>query len=159
MLHPKVSDSDLKRFLIARNWNVQLAAEMLTKAISWHHQHFPISEYAVEPVLDMNCFYVHGFDREGYPIVYFRWGLFDSSRASAEQYMLVIGHILDYVLQSNKSSKVSIFVDLSVVDGGVNAYADLAFLRYVIQVFFFYFINTLHGLTTIYFVVCKRKLP
>lgn len=132
-IFPNTSESDIVRFLVARNWNLEQASAMLTQALAWHSSNFPLSMHRVNAVLAQNCFLSHGLDREGSPVLYFRWGLYDSSKASPEQYMLTIGHLLDYALECSGASKVVVYVDLSVIEGGTNAYADMELLRHIIQ--------------------------
>ena len=131
---PDICESDITRYLVARNWNLEQASTMLSKSLAWHKSNFPLSMRKVNDVLNQNCFHIHGQDHEGSPILYFRWGLYDSSKASPEQYMLTIGHLLEYVLQCSGASNVVVYVDLSIVEGGVNAYADMEMLRHIIQV-------------------------
>jgi hypothetical protein len=132
---PNCSSSEIHRFLVARNWDLEKASAMLQSNIEWKSRNLPLDAVTARPVLDQQCFIVHGEDREGDPIIFFRWGLYDSSKAGSKAYVLTICHLMNYVFESRPSCSLNVFVDLSIVAGGMNGYADIEFIRSAIKVF------------------------
>lgn len=133
---PQCPIGELERYLKARSWDVERAAEMLQESIAWKSQNFPVSLKAVEKVVDQKCFLLHGTDRDGDPVIYFRWGLYNSSRIPSSAYVMTICHLMNYAFetQPSPSASLTVFVDLSVIPGESNQYADLEFLQEAIKV-------------------------
>jgi len=69
---PEETDEVLVRFLIARNNNVAKASEMLAAHIEWRRANWPILKSSCLNEISKGKAYVHGFDKEGHPLLIYR---------------------------------------------------------------------------------------
>jgi hypothetical protein len=60
-----------------------VAAEMMKKALEWHIKNFPLrrSQDDIKAAMGIQCFFPHGTDRDGTPVLYFRGALYDNTKA------------------------------------------------------------------------------
>jgi hypothetical protein len=133
-MFPDCSVAEVKRFLVARNGDVEHAAKMLQNSIEWRSSNLPLDVRTASSVLDRNCCIIHGEDADGDPVIYFRWGKYDATKADPATYVLMICHLMNYVFETQNASRTTVFVDLSVIPGEVNGYADMAFIQHAIKV-------------------------
>jgi len=76
-LFPNLEDDTIARYLIARNNDLAKSTELLTKARNWREKHIPVLKRDAESELNVGKLYIHGTDREGRPLIYFRSCLYD----------------------------------------------------------------------------------
>ncbi len=127
---PDADIVDIVRFLIARKGDAALATEMMTKAIAWHSSNFPLKRSPeVLAAINTRCFFQFGQARDGTPVVYFRGSLYDNTKASADTFVLLAAHIIDYTIKSYGSLNVAVFVHSVSVPGAPNAPADMDFIK------------------------------
>lgn len=127
---PDADIVDIVRFLIARKGDAALATDMMTKAIAWHSSNFPLKRSSdVLAAINTRCFFQFGQARDGTPVVYFRGSLYDNTKASADTFVLLAAHIIDYTIKSYGSLNVAVFVHSVSVPGAPNAPADMDFIK------------------------------
>lgn len=133
--HPDLTRVDIVRFLVARKGNQQLADEMILKFKAWRSRHFPLRRSNVETALRTRCVFPFGTARDGTPVIYFRGGLYDNTKASAEAYVLAGAHCIDYIFQQYPLEvNITIVVHTGTTKEGPNAAADTNFLKLFISV-------------------------
>jgi hypothetical protein len=92
---PDLNDEECVR-LLAEWWpNVDQCAAKYQAAQDWHASTFPIPRNLVVPTLRTGKFIVHGFDRVGRPVAYFRTSLHDPSKFAPEVTVRAILFTLD----------------------------------------------------------------
>jgi len=129
-LFPDDSIIDILRFLIARKGDVSLAADMMRKSKSWHLKNLPIHwSPQIAAVSALKCFFFHKTARDGSPVLYFRGALYDNTKASAETYILIAAHLIDYVLKRSNHISITVFVHSAAVPGAANQNPDLEFIK------------------------------
>lgn len=134
-LFPTVSRLDIVRFLVARKGNISLASEMLKKARDWKNANIPAKRSLVENVYKTGCFISKGYAKDGSPVVYFRWGLYDTNKASFEAYVLAAAHLIEFLVKDHsRFVNATIVIDLSVVKDGSNGPTDMNFIKLLVQV-------------------------
>lgn len=134
-LFPKCSKLDLIRFLVARKGNVELASEMLKKALEWRSANLPIKRSQVEAAVRSGCFLPKGEAKDGSPIIYFRWGMYDNQKAPAEAYILAAVHTIEHLVRdSRRHVNVTVVADLAMCLDGVNGKMDMHFIKTFAQV-------------------------
>jgi len=69
---PQEDDNTLARFLLARNNNIDQATEMFTNHLQWRRDNLPVFKADCMEELSKKKALVHGFDKEGHPVIYFR---------------------------------------------------------------------------------------
>jgi hypothetical protein len=127
---PDADIVDIVRFLIARKGDVALATEMMTKALAWHSSNFPLKRSPeILAAINTRCFFQFGQARDGTPVVYFRGSLYDNTKASADTFVLLAAHIIDYTIKFYGSLNVAVFVHSVSVPGAPNAPADMDFIK------------------------------
>lgn len=130
-----ITKSDVVRFLVARKGNYQLSTEMMRKSLVWHKQHLPLSPSPeLLRCLSTKCFFPHGVDRDGAPVLFFRGALYDSTKASSEMYVLSAAHAIDYALKHSKHTAITCMVHAIAVPGAPNEGTDINFIKGFVQV-------------------------
>ena len=133
--YPSATRLELTRFLIARKGNVDLAAEMFEKALVWRNKNLPVKRSLVEEAIKTGCFSAKGFAKDGTPIIYFVWGLYDTARASPEAFILAAVHTIELLCRDEyRNVKVTVVASLYTVPGGANASLDMNFIKGFSQV-------------------------
>lgn len=134
-LFPKCGKLDVIRFLVARKGNVELAAEMMRKALEWRHANLPVKRSQVEAAVRSGCFLPKGEAKDGSPIIYFRWGMYDNQKAPAEAYILAAVHTIEHLVRdSRRHVNVTVVADLAMCPDGVNGNMDMHFIQTFAQV-------------------------
>lgn len=134
---PSESRRTLTRFLIARKGSVEVASAMLKAAIEWKKENLNSIE-EVRNALKAKALFSHSKSRSGTSIIFFRGALYDRSIASTTDYVKAAAHIIDsqFVneVSENKPSKVVVLIHTAFVEGGINAPADLGFIKEFVKV-------------------------
>lgn len=126
---PGIKKADLVRFLVARKGNVEDAILMMQKAVKWHESNLPLrSTPEVLRAISVKAFFPFGTDRDGAPILYFRGALYDSSKASAETYVLLAAHAMQWALNNSNCCALTVLVHSVAVPGAANESADTNFI-------------------------------
>lgn len=132
---PNLSKSDIVRFLVARKGDVEAATEMLNKYLDWRNLNFPVTKEKIAKALETKCFFPYGQAVDGSPVVYMRGGLYDNTRATAEQFTLAAAYTIEHSLKQYPDQlSVTVVVHTSHVAEGPNAPADTHFIKLFIQV-------------------------
>lgn len=134
---PGESRRTLARFLIARKGSVEVASAMLKASIQWKKENLNSIE-DVRNALKAKALFSHSKSKSGTNIIFFRGALYDRSIASTTDYVKAAAHIIDeqFVneVSENKPSKVSVLIHTAFVEGGINAPADLGFIKEFVKV-------------------------
>jgi hypothetical protein len=132
--YPNTKLEDIVRYLVARKGNVQAASDMLEKCDAWRAANFPLKRSLLKDVYKSKVMFYHGTARDGTPVIYFRGGLYDKNLASAEVHCLGAAHCIDEALARATTINVTVLVDTSTVEGGINAPADMNFIKAFVAV-------------------------
>lgn len=134
---PTESHRTLTRFLIARKGSLELATGMLRESLDWKMKNLKGIE-EVRSALNAKALFSHSKSRSGTNIIYFRGALYDRSIASTTDYVKAAAHIIEKQfyneVSEKKPSKVSVLIHTAYVEGGINAPADLAFIKEFVKV-------------------------
>ena len=134
---PRESRRTLARFLIARKGSLELASSMLRAAIEWKKENLNSIE-EVRNALKAKALFSHSKSRSGTSIIFFRGALYDRSIAATTDYVRAAAHIIEdqFVneVSENKPSKVTVLIHTAFVEGGINAPADLGFIKEFVKV-------------------------
>lgn len=84
-LFPDEPDESVARFLIAREYNVEKAADQLGSFISWRSTYFPIYKTDLLKEISSGVIYVHGQDKEGHPLIIYSPRIHNPKESSLEQ--------------------------------------------------------------------------
>jgi hypothetical protein len=125
---PHLDDDTIARYLIARNNDLSKSTELLTKAQAWRNKHFPVLKVDCLSEMLSGKFYVHGTDREGRPLLFFRGCLHDVNVRDVETMARAAIWWMEYAcrkLPDNKT-KITMIMDR---DGAGLANSDIEFLR------------------------------
>ena len=129
-LFPDDNIIDILRFLIARKGDVNLAADMMRKSKAWHQKNLPIHlSSEITAISNLKCFFFHKTARDGTPVLYFRGALYDNTKASAESYILIAAHLIDYALKRSNHISITVFVHSAAVPGASNQNPDFDFIK------------------------------
>ena len=135
---PQLSRPDVVRYLVARKGNLQAAEEMIEKCLAWRHKMFPLNKRDCTAAFQTKCFFPYGRARDGSPVVYMRGGLYDSTKATPEQYVLAAAYTIDWSLkQCPDQTNVTVLVHTVNIPGAPNQSADTNFIKLFIQVSIF----------------------
>lgn len=96
---PQLSRPDIVRFLVARKGNMKAAEEMIVKWQAWRDAKFPLKRSEVRNAFLTKCFFPYGRARDGSPVVYMRGGLYDSNKATPEQFAMAAAYTIDWSLR------------------------------------------------------------
>lgn len=110
---PEVSDTTLARFLLARNNDLQQATEMLTAHLQWKVDNLPVYKADCMEELAKKKALVHGFDKEGHPVIYFRAKYNDPWARNLEDALRAFIWCLEVAIarMGPEVSKVTIVID------------------------------------------------
>ena len=132
---PGVLKADIVRFLVARKGNIEHASEMLKKSLHWFENNLPLkSTPEIIAAMSTMCFFSHGVDREGAPVIYFRGALYDSKIASSATYVNIAAHIINESLKKSKHTSVTVLVHAVSIEGAPNEGTDGNFIKGFVQV-------------------------
>lgn len=125
---PHLDDDTIARYLIARNNDLEKSTELMTKAQAWRNKHFPVLKMDGVSEMSNGKFYVHGTDREGRPLLFFRGCLHDSSTRDVETMARAAVWWMEYACRKlpDDKTKITIIMDR---DGAAMANSDIEFLR------------------------------
>lgn len=126
---PNASISEIRRFLVARKGNTVNAAEMMENANEWRSKNLPLRKEVAAAAVSTNCFFFHGLDREGCPVLYMRGARYDNRVASFESYVLLAAHIIDHVIEATGAPQVTVIVYTAYIPGAPNLDVDTQFIR------------------------------
>lgn len=134
---PTESHRTLTRFLIARKGSLELATGMLRESLDWKVKNLRNIE-EVRNALNAKALFSHSKSRSGTNVIYFRGALYDRSIASTTDYVKAAAHIIEKQffneVSENRPTKVSVLIHTAYVEGGINAPADLAFIKEFVKV-------------------------
>jgi hypothetical protein len=134
---PNESHRTLTRFLIARKGSLEAATEMLRASLDWKSKNLNSIE-EVRNALNAKALFSHSKSKSGTSVIYFRGALYDRSIASTTDYVKAAAHLIEQQFHNevseNKPSKVSVLIHTAYVEGGINAPADLAFIKEFVKV-------------------------
>lgn len=134
---PKESPRTWTRFLIARKGSLEAASSMLKASVNWRREHQHSTE-DVRNALKAKALFSHSKSKSGTSVIYFRGALYDKSIASTTDYVNAAAHLIDeqFVreVDDNKPSQVCVLIHTAYVEGGVNAPADLGFIKEFVKV-------------------------
>lgn len=99
--YPLLSRPDIVRFLVARKGQIKAAEEMILKYLQWRASKFPLQKANVLNAFLTQCFFPYGRAKDGSPVVYMRGGLYDSNKATPEQYVLAAAYTIDWSLKQH----------------------------------------------------------
>jgi hypothetical protein len=120
---------DIVRYLVARKGNVAAASEMLEKYVAWRKEHFPLKRADVGAILQSNVLFHHGAARDGTPVMYFRGGMYDKRLGSPHMHVLAAAQCMDEALKHSGSMTMTLMLHVGRVPGGINAKADMEFIK------------------------------
>jgi len=88
-------------FRVLAEWegNIDIAEKKYRETQEWRKTHLPISKDEVQASLNTGKFFVHGFDRVGRPVVYFRTALHDPKQFTPEQTMRMVVHETENLME------------------------------------------------------------
>ena len=145
-----VSRNDVVRFLVARKGNVEAAVDMFRKAFKWHASSLPLRATPdIIKCLSAKCFFAHGVDRDGAPVLYRRGALYDSKRGAPETYVLVAAHAIAHALRNSKHCAITCMVHAVAVPGAANENTDINFIKGFVQVSCLLFCHHISWVNTI----------
>eukprot|EP01031_Cornospumella_fuschlensis_P022976 gene22976-27957_t len=132
---PTLTRPDIVRFLVARKGNLKAAEEMVVKYMAWRSKHFPLQKEVLRNAFATKCFFPYKCAKDGTPCVYMRGGLYDSSKATPEQFVFAAAYTIDWSLrQYPDQTSVTVIVHTVNVPGGANQGADMNFIKLFTQV-------------------------
>eukprot|EP01039_Chlorochromonas_danica_P010323 gene10323-11426_t len=133
--YPQLSRPDIVRFLVARKGQIKAAEEMIVKYLQWRGSKFPLQKANVLNAFLTQCFFPYGRAKDGSPVVYMRGGLYDSNKATPEQYVLAAAYTIDWSLKQHPGEvNVTVIVHTVNIPGGPNQSADMNFIKLFSQV-------------------------
>jgi hypothetical protein len=96
---PELTRPDIIRFLVARKGNIKAAEEMIVKCMQWRASKFPLKRPEVKAAFQTKCFFPYGRAKDGSPVVYMRGGLYDSNKATPEQFVMAAAYTIEWSLR------------------------------------------------------------
>jgi hypothetical protein len=116
------TDAEWKRFLDARQGDVEAAREMLTAHLTWRQETLPLAPGA--PSLAGIPAYLsvleHVRSRDGCRVLLVHGAMYDASAGSNEQYALAVAALIEAALDRRSDEKVVVLVDARGGDGWAN---------------------------------------
>jgi hypothetical protein len=138
---PALKRSDITRYLVARKGNIAQATEMAEKCLAWRASVFPLKKAELAAALNTNCFFTFKNAIDGTPVVYMRGGLYDSSVASPEHFVLAAAHAIEWSLKCNPDQiNVTVVCDTTIIPGAPNLGADMNFIKPFVKVSHFLYV-------------------
>ena len=99
--------SDIRRYLVASDCDLKVAAARLVRSGAWRGMVFPIDIRMCRVELQSGVFFQQGFDREGCPIFYFRTSCLGPWRKNEEATIAAVLHRLETSLDKLETSSAS----------------------------------------------------
>lgn len=134
---PSESFRTLSRFLIARRGNPAAAKSMLRSSLDWKRSNLGSID-DVRNALSSKALFAHSKAKNGTSIIYFRGALYDRSIASTTDYVKAAAHLIEQQfkdeVEQRKPSRITVLIHTAHVEGGVNAPADLGFIKEFVKV-------------------------
>jgi hypothetical protein len=129
-----LSDDDLARFLIARNGNIEKSRALLLEHLVWRKSKLPIFKSSCLTEFAKGKIYMHGFDREGHPLVIYRSKLQIPAERDLDEMLNLCYWWAEKVVASlpDDKSKATILIDRT--DAGMQN-SDMDFIRAMASVF------------------------
>lgn len=93
-----LDDSTLKRFLFARDLNIDKAANFLLKHLSWKREAIPkgfISELEIQNEIAQRKIFSQGFDKKGRPIVVGFGGRHDATNRDLNEFKRFVVYLIE----------------------------------------------------------------
>ena len=129
-----LSDETIARFLIARNGNTEKARALLVEHLAWRKVKLPLYKNSCITEFVKGKVYLHGFDREGHPLVVYRAKLQIPSDRNVEEMLNMCYWWAEKVISvlPPDKSKATILIDR--IDAGMQN-SDVEFVRAMASVF------------------------
>lgn len=123
-LFPSRHQEEVRRFLVAANYNVSRASAALRKHIDWRAAMFPLRPHALETELAKGKCYVHGLDHYGHPVIYYFTRRQDPRQRSIDEAIAAILYRIEQAIARlpNRDGKVTLVV---IREGASPANRDL----------------------------------
>lgn len=133
-LFQHLDDDTIARYLIARNNDLTKSTDLLTKAQNWRNKHYPVLKRDCIEDMKTGKMYVHGTDREGRPLLFFRTNLHDPSTRDIATTARNAIWWMEYAINKlpDNKSKITIILDR---DGAAMSNTDIEFLRAFVSLF------------------------
>jgi hypothetical protein len=133
-LFPELDDDTVARYLIARNNDLDLATELLSKAQKWKSIHYPILKQDCLGELSKAKVYTHGVDKEGRPLLIVHGIRHDPRNRNIEELAKAALWMMEQVIKRlpDDKSKYTILIDRT--DCGL-ANQDIEFTRHFSKLF------------------------
>ena len=134
---PNETRRTLTRFLIARKGCVEAASSMLKSSLLWRKENLKSMD-EVRNAFKAKALFCHSTSKSGTNVIYFRGALYDRTIASTTDYVKAAAHIIDQQfideVAERKPYKVVVLIHTAYVEGGINAPADLGFIKEFVKV-------------------------
>eukprot|EP01041_Mallomonas_annulata_P010104 gene10104-21052_t len=128
------NQEELKRFLAARNWNLEKATTFLKEHISWRKLNIPVRpQSCMEELIKAKCF-VHGVDRTEHPIIYYFTRKQDPKTRKIDEVIRMLVYRMEQAIVKlpDRDGKITI---VFCRDGSTNANLDIEIIKPVADVF------------------------
>jgi hypothetical protein len=149
MAAPDVPNAEWRRFLAARDGDVEAASEMLRAHLAWRAATLPLASGApslgsgLPPLLVCD-----GHARSGHRLMLMMAAMYDPELGDVDAYVNAIAAKFDEMLDRNASEKLTVLADVRGGDGWANpaASSTVSFLRAVAALMSANFPERLHQL-------------
>lgn len=110
---PQETDNTLRRFCVARNFNLENASNMLTKHLQWRQENLPVMYDSCAKEIDKEIFTHRGFDKCGRPIFLYHGSRNDPNTNETSQVIQAVIFALETAFaaaDSNESDGKAIII-------------------------------------------------
>ena len=107
-------DLTMHRFLVARDWEVSVAEEMMRAHLVWRQEQFPIyrSLWQADQLFQNGAIFPHGYDKAGRPVMVVRSGRFCPVERDLEACIKAgIAQTLEMFRRNGGFTKITIIYD------------------------------------------------
>jgi hypothetical protein len=131
---PHVDDDTIARYLIARDNDLFMANELLTKAEKWRSINYPILKQDCLGELGKGKFYTHGVDKEGRPLFIVHGIRHDPKNRNIEELAKATLWMVEQVIKRLPDNKSKYTVLMDRTDCGLT-HVDLEFSKHFNKLF------------------------
>ena len=109
---PKRHQEELRRFLVANQFDVEKASKALRAHIDWRAKMFPLNPELIKKELAKGKCFVHGLDHYGNPVIYYITYRQDPTTRSIEENIRAVVYRLEQAIARlpNRDGKVTVIV-------------------------------------------------
>jgi len=128
---PNEPEESLARFLVARNYDVDMAAAQLQKHIVWRSSFLPVRKSSCLNEISKGKAYIHGHDKDGHPLIVFNVRLnWPKERDFDEQVRMSVWWVQQAIasLPPDKSKFTLLINRIGSVQGNIDVEIDKAVL-------------------------------